>query len=292
MLFAICRFTIDKYNKAKQYIINCKFENRKSLVAQEILKIAVLQFDLIWEDVHANLAKIDQMLEQLPQETAIVFLPEMFSTGFTMNAAKVAESMTGETIKWLKQRSAEYNTAICGSLVIQEEEKFYNRLIFVEPSGKVSCYDKRHLFTMAGEEGCYTRGENRLIVEYKGWRICPLICYDLRFPVWSRNLKNYDLLVYVANWPEQRSLVWNTLLKARAIENQSYVVGVNRVGADGNKITYSGQSQIVDAKGIEMVIGREYSEEVVFAELSHPKLEQFRRKFPVLDDADSYSINF
>lgn len=260
-------------------------------MVQEILKIAVFQFDLKWENIQANLEKIDCILEQLPADVDIVFLPEMFSTGFTMNAAKVAETMDGETMNWLKDISSKYDIAICGSLVIQEDRKFYNRLIFVEPSGKISHYDKRHLFTMSGENTVYTPGNSRLIVKYRGWRICPLICYDLRFPVWSRNLKNYDLLAYVANWPEQRSLVWNTLLKARAIENQSYVVGVNRVGADGNKITYSGQSQIIDAKGTELVVGKEYSEEVVFAELSHSKLEQFRRKFPVLDDTDPYSID-
>lgn len=260
-------------------------------MVQEILKIAVFQFDLKWENIQANLEKIDCILEQLPADVDIVFLPEMFSTGFTMNAAKVAETMDGETMNWLKDISSKYDIAICGSLVIQEDRKFYNRLIFVEPSGKILHYDKRHLFTMSGENTVYTPGNSRLIVKYRGWRICPLICYDLRFPVWSRNLKNYDVLAYVANWPEQRSLVWNTLLKARAIENQSYVVGVNRVGTDGNNITYSGQSQIIDAKGTELAVGQEYSEEVVFAGLSYSKQEQFRRKFPVLDDADPYSID-
>lgn len=260
-------------------------------MVQEILKIAAFQFDLEWENIQVNLEKVDRLLEQLPADVDIVFLPEMFSTGFTMNASTVAESMDGKSVDWLKDRSSKYGVAICGSLVIQEGEKFYNRLVFVEPSGKVSYYDKRHLFTMGGEEKAYKPGNIRLIVEYRGWRICPLICYDLRFPVWSRNRRDYDLLVYVANWPEQRSLVWNTLLKARAIENQSYVVGVNRVGADGNKITYLGQSQIIDAKGTELAVGKEYSEEVVFAELSYSKLEQFRRKFPVLDDGDSYSID-
>lgn len=259
-------------------------------MVQEILKIAVFQFDLIWEDVQSNLAKIDQMLERLPHGTDIVFLPEMFSTGFTMNAGKVAESMTGETMDWLKKRSSAYQRAICGSLVIQEDGKFFNRLVFVEPSGKVSCYDKRHLFTMAGEEGRYTRGENRLIVEFKGWRICPLICYDLRFPVWSRNQNNYDLLIYSANWPEPRALVWNTLLKARAIENQSVVVGINRVGLDGNKISYSGQSQVIDAKGNSIALAKECNEEIISSEISYSELAGFRKKFPVLDDADRFSL--
>lgn len=255
---------------------------------QEILKIAAFQFNLVWENVAANLENIDRLLAAMPPDIDIVFLPEMFSTGFTMNADKVAEPMDGETMNWLKSRASNYNAAICGSLVIHEDLKFFNRLVFVEPSGKVSYYDKRHLFTMGGEEKPYTRGERRLVLDYLGWRICLLICYDLRFPVWARNLKDYDLLVYSANWPEQRSLVWNTLLKARAIENQSYVVGVNRVGADGNKISYSGQTQVIDAKGQVIALAEDYSEEIVCAELSYSKLNQFRKKFPVLDDADFY----
>jgi len=257
---------------------------------QEILKIAVFQFHLEWENIQANLETVGRMLERLSADVDIVFLPEMFSTGFTMNASKVAETMNGETMNWLKMRSSAYQTAICGSLVIQEGGTFYNRLVFVEPSGTVSYYDKRHLFTMGGEEKAYTRGKSRLIVDYLGWRICPLICYDLRFPVWSRNLKSYDLLVYSANWPEQRSLVWNTLLQARAIENQSYVVGVNRVGADGNKISYSGQSQVIDAKGNSIALAKEYDEEIISAEISYSELAGFRKKFPVLDDADRFSI--
>ncbi len=260
-------------------------------MVHENLKIAVFQFDLEWENIQANLTKVDLMLEQLSGKADIVFLPEMFASGFTMNAAKVAQTMDGQTISWLKNRSAAYSLAICGSMVIHESGKFYNRLVFAEPSGKVSHYDKRHLFTMGGEEKAYSQGESRLIVEYLGWRICPLICYDLRFPVWSRNLNNYDLLVYVANWPEQRSLVWNTLLKARAIENQSYVVGVNRIGSDGNNITYLGQSQIIDAKGNAIALATDYSKDIILTGLSYSKLEKFRRKFPVLDDADTYSID-
>jgi predicted amidohydrolase len=259
-------------------------------VVQDILKISVFQFDLAWENIKANLSKIDQMLKRLPAGTDIVFLPEMFSTGFTTNAAKVAESMSGETMNWIRQRCVEYQTAICGSLVIQEEGKYFNRLVFVDPDGKVSQYDKRHLFTMAGEESCYSKGENRLIVEYKGWRICPLICYDLRFPVWSRNLNNYDLLVYSANWPEPRALVWNTLLKARAIENQSYVVGVNRVGTDGNKISYLGQSQMIDAKGNVIALAQDNREEIRSTPISFTELLNFRKKFPVLNDSDDFCI--
>jgi len=258
---------------------------------QEILKIAVFQIHLEWENIQANLEKVDRLLEDLPADVDVVFLPEMFSTGFTMNASKVAEPMDGETMKWLKQRSVEHNAAICASMVIQENGIFFNRLVFVEPSGEVLHYDKRHLFTMGGENEAYTPGENRLIVEYKGWRICPLVCYDLRFPVWSRNRNEYDLLVYSANWPEQRSLVWNTLLRARAIENQSYVVGVNRIGSDGNQIYYSGQSQVIDAKGKIKGLAKDNIEEIILAELSLPDLEKFRIKFPVLNDADQFSLD-
>jgi len=163
----------------------------------------------------------------------VVFLPEMFATGFSMNVSELAEPMNGETVNWMKKRCSEHQLALCGSLIIQENGNFYNRMLFVEPSGKTSFYDKRHLFTMGNEESHFQAGTERLIVDYKGWRICPLICYDLRFPVWARNRNEYDLLVYSANWPQARTEVWNTLLKARAIENQCYVVGVNRVGADG-----------------------------------------------------------
>lgn len=258
---------------------------------QETLKISVFQFDMVWEDVQANRAKVDQLLQQLPEGVDVVFLPEMFTTGFTMNVSKVAETMDGNTIHWMKERCDKYQVALCGSLIIQENNRFFNRLVFVEPSGKIGHYDKHHLFTMAGEESFFSRGESRLIVLYKGWRICPLVCYDLRFPVWSRNLNDYDLLVYSANWPEPRQEVWNTLLRARAIENQSYVVGCNRVGTDGNKITYSGQSQMIGAKGNVITSAKDYSEGIISAEISFSELVNFRRKFPVLDDADRFIID-
>jgi predicted amidohydrolase len=256
----------------------------------EILKVSVFQFNLVWEDAVANRAKIDAMLQLLPSDSDVAFLPEMFSTGFSMNVAELAESMDGETIAWMKHRSAEYQLALCGSLIIKDDDKFYNRLVFVEPSGKVQHYDKRHLFTMAGEESHFEPGRKRLIVEYKGWHICPLICYDLRFPVWARNRNEYDVLVYSANWPEQRTEVWNTLLKARAIENQSYVVGANRVGVDGNEITYSGNSQLIGPKGNLLLSTENYSERIVSAEFSYSQLLKFRKNFPVLDDADSFFL--
>lgn len=257
---------------------------------KEILKISVFQFDLAWEDIVANRAKIDRMLELMPTDTDVVFLPEMFSTGFTMNVSQVAETMSGETIEWLKQQSREHRVALCGSLIIQDADKYYNRLVFVTPSGTVLHYDKRHLFAMGNEDGYFQAGSKRLIVEYEGWRICPLICYDLRFPVWSRNRNEYDVLVYCANWPESRKDVWNTLLKARAIENQSFVIGVNRVGVDGNQISYSGNSQLIDAKGRLVASADESAESIIFAEFSSKELADFRIKFPVLNDADEFVI--
>ena len=257
---------------------------------KEILKISVFQFDLAWEDIVANRAKIDRMLEQMPTDTDVVFLPEMFSTGFTMNVSQVAETMSGETIEWLKQQSREHRVALCGSLIIQDADKYYNRLVFIKPSGTVFHYDKRHLFAMGNEDGYFQAGSKRLIVEYEGWRICPLICYDLRFPVWSRNRNEYDVLVYCANWPESRKDVWNTLLKARAIENQSFVIGVNRVGVDGNQISYSGNSQLIDAKGRLVASADESAESINFAEFSSKELTDFRIKFPVLNDADEFVI--
>ncbi|HLN74177.1 MAG TPA: amidohydrolase [Prolixibacteraceae bacterium] len=259
-------------------------------MVQDTLHIALFQMDLVWEDHTANLSKIDQWLKQLSQSTDIVFLPEMFTTGFSMKATELAETMDGPTMQWMIQRSRELDVAICGSLIIKENDHYFNRLVFVEPDGKVHSYDKRHLFTMGNEEKHYHKGSKRLIVNYKGWRICPLICYDLRFPVWSRNNGDYDLLVYVANWPRQRDEVWNTLLKARAIENQAYVAGVNRVGRDGQMIHYSGFSQIMDAKGVLLANAEINQEAVLKAELSYTELQRFRTVFPVLKDGDPYQL--
>jgi omega-amidase len=257
---------------------------------QEILNIAVFQFDLAWEDPVANRLKIDQLLQETDEKTDVVFLPEMFTTGFSMNVSELAEPMDGETIQWMKKRCQEHQLALCGSLIISENNHFFNRLVFVEPSGKIQFYNKRHLFTMGNEESHFEKGMERLIVQYKGWRICPLICYDLRFPVWSRNRNDYDLLVYSANWPENRKDVWNTLLRARAIENQTYVVGANRVGVDGQKIAYSGNSQIFDTKGNCLSESNEDDEMIISAEISYSEMDKFRTSFTVLNDADSFSI--
>ena len=257
---------------------------------QDNLRVAVFQFDLFWEDPEANRAKVDRWLKKTNESVDVVFLPEMFSTGFTMNVESVAESMTGATIQWLKEKSKEYQLAICGSMIIREDDGYFNRMLFVEPSGVISSYNKRHLFTMASEENHFQKGTERIIINYKGWRICPLICYDLRFPVWSRNNYDYDLLVYSANWPQNRKEVWNTLLKARAIENQTYVVGANRVGVDGNSVSYSGNSQLIDAKGSIIAETEDYYENIVTGDFSYQDLIKFRAAFPVLNDSDDFLL--
>ena len=259
-------------------------------MTQEILQVAVFQLDSVWEDTQANRAKIDQFLCSVPENTDVVFLSEMFSTGFTMNASVLAESMEGETIQWMKECCREYQLALCGSLIIREDEKYFNRLLFVEPSGQIHFYNKRHLFTMGNEDSYFEQGTERLILNYKGWRICPLICYDLRFPVWARNRNDYDVLIYSANWPQARTEAWNTLLKARALENQAYVVGANRVGVDGNSISYSGNSQLIDAKGNVLSSIEDFAENMVVAQFSYFELIKFRSDFPVLNDADEFSI--
>jgi omega-amidase len=258
-------------------------------MTSQILNIAIFQIDLTWEDPAANRAKIDQLLHNVGETTDVVFFPEMFTTGFSMNVSELAESMEGETIQWMKRRCNEHQLALCGSLIIQENCQYFNRLVFVEPSGGIYFYNKRHLFTMGNEDCHFQKGTERIIVQYKGWRICPLICYDLRFPVWSRNRNEYDILVYLANWPQARTKVWNTLLKSRAIENQAYVVGVNRIGVDGNSITYIGNSQLIDAKGKYLTPITE-SEDIISTEFSFTELIRFRTDFPVLDDADSFLI--
>jgi predicted amidohydrolase len=259
-------------------------------MAKENLHITLFQFDLVWENPAANRALIDEMLCKTSDPTDVVFLPEMFATGFTMNVHEMAETMEGETVEWMKTRSRERGTAICGSLVIAENQQYFNRLLFVEPSGKISFYDKRHLFTMGNENQYFQAGKERLIVDYMGWRICPLICYDLRFPVWSRNRNEYDLLVFSANWPGVRNDVWNTLLKARAIENQCYVVGVNRVGKDGLGIEYLGESQVFGPKGNLMDKTGSNTPEILSTSLSLKELNDFRMKFPVLNDADDFNL--
>ncbi len=254
------------------------------------LNIAYIQADLIWENSAANLKMFENRLKQI-KKADLVVLPEMFNTGFTMNVKKQAQLPTGEAILWLKQMAKEYNFAIMGSIIITDGSKTYNRLIMAYPTGEINWYNKRHLFRMGDEHKSFAAGSQKLISNYMGWRICPLICYDLRFPVWSRNQNNYDLLIYVANWPAARRKVWKTLLKARAIENQSYVIGVNRVGIDGMNIEYSGDSVVIDPKGIVISQLSESTEGIGIATISLNELQQFRDKFPVHYDADDFTVS-
>jgi len=253
------------------------------------MKISIIQTPLAWEDAAANRANFTQLINSITQ-TDLVVLPEMFASGFTMNPQAVAETINGATATWMQQTAITKNCAITGSLVIEENGKFYNRLLFVLPNGDIKTYNKRHLFSYAGEHQFYTAGAEKLIIYYKGFKICPLVCYDLRFPVFARNNDDYDVLLYVANWPQVRTLAWDTLLRARAIENLSYTIGVNRTGLDGNGHTYIGHSQIIDALGNYIVAPFE-DESVVTVELDKQTLLDTRQKFAFLNDRDSFSIS-
>ena len=206
-------------------------------MAANQLNITIIQPDITWEDKAANMQMYEQLIADAPGNKQVVILPEMFTTGFSMAPEKLAEPMNGATVKWMEDMARKYRCILTGSLIIEEEGRYYNRLIWMQPDGKYGCYDKRHLFGYADEDQHYSSGNKKLVAQVNGFRICLLVCYDLRFPVWARNTgDDYDVLVYVANWPERRSLAWKTLLQARAIENMSYVVGVNRVGTDGKGI--------------------------------------------------------
>ncbi|WP_282041529.1 amidohydrolase [Winogradskyella flava] len=253
------------------------------------LTVAIVQTDLVWENPEANRNNIENQVNTL-ERVDLIILPEMFTSGFTMNAASVSETMDGISINWLKTLSKKKDTAIVGSLVIQENDRYYNRLVFVEPSGKITHYDKRHTFTLAGEHKVYTAGTEKMILDYKGWKICPMICYDLRFPVWARNTEDYDLLLYVANWPKVRVNAWDTLLKARAIENMSYCIGVNRVGLDGNAYEYSGHSGAYDVLGhrLDTIPENEETIEIVTLENSH--IKKYRERLGFLKDRDIFNL--
>jgi predicted amidohydrolase len=253
------------------------------------MKIALIQTELIWENPKENREILQNKINSISQYVDMLVLPEMFTSGFTMHPEKVAETMQGETISWLKEIARSKNCAITGSLVISENRNFYNRLVFVYPTGEVKYYDKRHLFTLAGEDKVYTAGNEKLIVEYKGFKICLLICYDLRFPVFSRNTEHYDILLYVANWPKVRTNAWDVLLQARAIENMCFVVGVNRVGLDGNNHEYIGHSQAIDFLGNSLIKPQE-KEGIFYTELNKNDLLQTRIKLPFLDDRDPFGI--
>lgn len=262
----------------------------KPFVMSQQLKISIVQTVLSWEAPAENRNRLDALIQPLAGQTDLVVLPEMFTSGFTMNPEKVAEKMDGPTVQWMKAKAAALNAAIAGSLVIGENGHFFNRLVWVNPDGYTRHYDKRHLFTLAGEHKSYLAGRERLIVEYKGWKVCPMICYDLRFPVWARNDVDYDLLFFVANWPTPRIHHWDQLLVGRAIENQSFVIGVNRVGEDNNGHQYCGHSSIIDFNGTPIV--RIHDQEAVFsATLSKQALLEFRKKLAFLPDRDSFEIH-
>lgn len=253
------------------------------------MKIAIFQTKLAWQNPKKNRDLIQEYIDSSDDLYELLILPEMFTSGFTMNPEVVAESMSGDTIQWMQLNARNRNCAITGSLVIEENGDFFNRLVFVFPDGKIEYYDKRHLFTLAGEEKVYKKGKDKLIVEYNGWRICPLVCYDLRFPVFSRNVENYDLLIYVANWPKPRINAWNALLKARAIENISYVVGVNRIGFDANDLEYIGSSQVNDCLGNEIVNCKE-EQGIFIVEISKEEMIGTRNKLNFLNDKDVFKI--
>lgn len=255
------------------------------------MKIALIQSSLFWENPKANRNHFEEKINAVTEKIDLIVLPEMFSTGFTMNPSAVAETMEGETIEWLQSLAKAKNTAITGSLVIKENDNFYNRLVFVFPSGETRFYDKRHLFTLAGEDKVYTSGKEKLFVEYLGWKICPLVCYDLRFPVFARNMEDYDVLIYVANWPKLRINAWNILLKARSVENMCYSIGVNRTGFDNNNFEYDGHSQAIDFMG-NYILEPQETEGIFFVELNKEKLLEARDKFGFLNDRDAFELKF
>lgn len=254
------------------------------------LKVTLIQAPLIWENPEANRVYFSTEIKKLKSETDLIILPEMFTTGFTMNASALAETMDGETVAWMKELAFECNSAITGSLIITENGKFYNRLLFVTPVREIFYYDKRHLFTLANEQEHYSPGTKKLILEYKGWKICPLICYDLRFPVWSRNLENYDVLIYVANWPEARIKAWDVLLQARAIENIAYCIGLNRVGVDGKGFNYVGHSAVYNALGENETPLNFQDKNSIQIILKKDHLKSIREKLKFLDDKDSFQL--
>ena len=259
-----------------------------SLVIMNMLKVALIQDHIKWEDPLHNRNVFGQRIERIGESVDLIIMPEMFTTGFSMHPEALAESIDGETVRWMTDLAHTYNVAITGSLIIVEHDKYYNRMIWATPDGELQYYDKRHLFAMAGEDDKYTRGENRVIVRYNGWRILLMVCYDLRFPVWARNNNDYDAAIYVANWPEKRSEHWRTLIRARAIENQCYVLAVNRIGEDANNFQYQGDSCIIHPSGKLLVATQ--STETLILTLDKSEINAYREKLPFLNDRDSFEI--
>lgn len=265
------------------------------------MKVSLIQTEIFWENREKNIAHFSALIDKIKEYTNLIVLPEMFTTGFTMNPKKNAESANGDTVLWLKKMAASKNAVITGSVSVEESGKYYNRLYWVEPNGTVNHYNKRHLFRMANEDEHYTHGSEKIITQIQDWKICPLICYDLRFPVWSRNkftksetdkagTWQYDVLIYVANWPEVRNYPWKQLLIARAIENQCYVIGVNRIGNDGNGFSHSGDSMVINPRGEIISKTQAHTESVETIGLDKTYLDEFRKIFPAGLDADEFSI--
>ena len=254
------------------------------------LHISLLQADLSWENAQENINYFTEQIDQISNDVDLIVLPEMFTTGFSMNANKLEEEMNGKTVNWMQETAIKKQSAVVGSVIISENKKFYNRLFFVFPSGEFQYYDKKHTFTLAKENETYSSGSKKLIVEYKGWKICPLICYDLRFPVWARNVEDYDLLIYVASWPEKRINAWDALLKARAIENMSYTIGVNRIGKDGNNYDYVGHSILFDCLGNPLSKKQNERQETISVQIEKESQDEIRNKLGFLKDKDKFKL--
>lgn len=262
------------------------------------LTVSLIQSNLHWENKTANLQMLEERILSIEEKTELLVLPEMFNTGFSMEPGRLAETMDGNTVQWMKRMAKQKNVILTGSLIIEENGSYYNRLVWMLPNGQYGIYDKRHRFAFAGEDRQFAPGEKRLIASVKGWRVNLQVCYDLRFPVWARQHSEnasgessleYDLLIYVANWPERRIHAWNTLLQARAIENQCYAIGVNRVGNDGHDIHYNGNSMIIDPLG-QIIYQKSETEEIYTYTFDKQKLEEVRAKFPFWKDADEFQI--
>jgi predicted amidohydrolase len=254
------------------------------------LTITLIQTELHWEDVAANLRRFDRLIDSLQVATDLIVLPEMFTTGFSMNADALAEDMNGRTVAWLRNTARHTAAAVVGSIIVADNGRFYNRLCWADPNGEVATYDKKHLFRYAGEDKVYTAGSASLLVELNGWKIRPFVCYDLRFPAWTRNVNStYDLALFVANWPQRRAEHWKLLLQARAIENQAYVIGVNRIGTDGNGLYHSGDSSVIDPVG--NILFRSAHAPCVFTlSLERGRLDDYRQSFPAWKDADQFLL--
>lgn len=254
------------------------------------MNISIIQSDLHWESPSKNRAMFDEKISEIENDIDLIVLPEMFSTGFSMSPENLAESWQGPTVKWMHRVAISKKVAIAGSLIVEDSGKYFNRLVFVHPDGNIEYYDKRHLFRMSSEHKYYDIGNNRVIINYKGFRILPLVCYDLRFPVWSRNRNDYDMILIVANFPEARRYAWNTLLPARAIENQCYVVACNRVGKDGNGVNYTGDSQVIDPQGKLIICAKPNVNQTISSKISIQEVQDFRKSFPAHLDSDDFII--